>query len=117
MRNFIFSSKSFTVPALHIRNVLPFCGVVVSPRRTPSFADHSFGSPSHPVRSFPLKIGLKSESAAWAAMAASVRATKERKRMGLVLAAGFAGVQRCVFPRWQLVPADYAPRLFSQFLP
>src|SRR5437868_4757220 len=41
-----------------MQKVLPLVGfsAVVSPRMTPSFADHSRGSPSHSERSLPLKM-------------------------------------------------------------
>src|SRR5258708_31717122 len=59
------SSKSPTVPLVQIRKVLPLIGssAVVRPTMAPSLTDHSFGLPSHPLRSLPLKILFKPLSA------------------------------------------------------
>src|ERR1039458_1117723 len=59
------SSKSLGVPFVQIRNVFPLAGfsAVVWPVMAPSLTDHSFGLPSQPVRSLPLKILAKPGSA------------------------------------------------------
>src|SRR6185503_19273099 len=55
------SSKFSTVPLVQIRKVLPLsvCSSVVAPVIAPSLTDQSFGLPSQPARSLPLKICLK----------------------------------------------------------
>src|SRR5580765_2903207 len=60
------SSKSPTVPLVQIRKVFCLAGfsAVVWPVIAPSFTNHSFGCPSHPLRSLPLKIDSKPGSAA-----------------------------------------------------
>ena len=51
-------SKSFNSPAFQMMNVFPFAFTsgVVSPRIAPSLTDHKRVSPSHPVKSLPLKM-------------------------------------------------------------
>src|SRR6266496_774989 len=76
------SSKSPTAPLVQIRNVFPFAGCcsVVWPVIAPSFTDQSCVSPFQPVRSLPLKIGLKpfSASAAETTVACASKAAQAR---------------------------------------
>src|SRR4051794_8101853 len=57
-RNDRRKSKSLVRPSFQRINVFPAAAfsAVVSPWITPSFTDHSRGSPSQPLRSFPLKM-------------------------------------------------------------
>src|SRR5438046_2666248 len=73
------NSKSPTVPLVQIRKVFPLIGssAVVCPVIAPSLTDQSFGFPSQPVRSRPLKIFWKPDSLGCACSAAeAARASK-----------------------------------------
>src|SRR5439155_11077584 len=61
------SSKSLTVPLVHIRKVFPLAGfsAVVWPVIAPSCTDHSLGLPSQPDKSMPLNSLIKPLSPAW----------------------------------------------------
>src|SRR5260221_12712017 len=80
IRNEQRSSKSATVPFVHIKNVLPVigCSLVVSPTIAPSLKDHETGLPSHPERSFPFVRDLNptSDSAAEATRVKSMPAAR-----------------------------------------
>src|SRR3954470_14513143 len=60
------SSKSATVPLVHIRKVFPLVGfsAVVWPVIVPSLTDQSLGLPSQPLRSVPLNRLLNPGSVA-----------------------------------------------------
>src|SRR5437899_166217 len=78
------SSKSPTVPLVQIRNVFPFAGccAVVWPVITPSFTDQSCASPTQPVRSLALKIGVKPFSASAAETTAACVNRAAQARIG-----------------------------------
>src|SRR5262245_39412065 len=65
MRKFSFNTKSRSWPPRQMRKVFCLAGfaAVLSPRMAPSRTDHNRGSPSQPVRSWPLKMATKPSSA------------------------------------------------------
>ncbi len=64
MRYFSFNSKSSTSPCVQMANVVPFVGfsLVVCPVMAPSSTRQNCSLALHPVRSWPLKIGLNPSS-------------------------------------------------------
>ncbi len=108
--NFAVSSKSSTSPSFQMQKVLCvgcFSGVH-SPVMAPSRTDQKVGSASQPVRSWPLKIGLKPACSAVAAVPApAARAASRRRRAearGSMAFPGDAGGR----PDWEIHAVDAA---------
>jgi hypothetical protein len=78
-RNDSRNSKFLTVPPFQMMKVFPFAGfsAVVSPWITPSLTLHNRGSPSQPVKSFPLNSCCIPDASAGAATGASAASANE----------------------------------------
>src|SRR5436189_4469319 len=78
------NSKSPALPLVQIRNVLCGAGLsgVVWPVIAPSLTDQNRASPFQPVRSLPLKIGLKPFSASAAETTAACVSKAAQARIG-----------------------------------